>query len=367
MKISFPAMEGYMGGRKYFATLMKLNLIPKMFTFRNWGDLPPEQREQRVLNKKRVPDITNYILEHEEGYLFASITASYKDKGKVKFKPVKDGSPIGELEMDLEDANFIINDGQHRCAAINEALATNPVLGDETISVLLFHYESLGRVQQMFSDLNRFVVKTSKSLDILYDKRDPFSRVTMEVVERVPAFEGMVEKDTTSLSVKSKKLFTLAAIYDANIEIIGHEIEELGHGAATTKTLEFWSAVSKAIPDWTRVKLGEIDPLELRQGSICAHSVVLRALGSAGADLMKAHPDDWQSKLGALETIDWSKSNKEWENVCIIANSVVSNRQARLATKAFLKQKLDLPLSEPEARAIAPVKEIVPKSFKVIR
>src|SRR5207247_3111956 len=59
---------------------------------------------------------------------------------------------------------------------------------------------------------------------------------------------------------------------------------------------------------------------------ICAHSVVLRALGAAGADLVKAHPEDWKSKLNAIEAIDWSKSNKDWENVCIIANSVVSNR-----------------------------------------
>jgi hypothetical protein len=35
------------------------------------------------------------------------------------------------------------------------------------------------------------------------------------------------------------------------------------------------------------------------------------------------------------------------------ANSVVSNRQARAATKAYLKGKFGLPLSEPEAKAVA--------------
>ena len=55
----------------------------------------------------------------------------------------------------------------------------NPAIGDHTISMLLFPYESKDRVQQMFSDLNRFVVKTSKSLDILYDKRDKISAATM--------------------------------------------------------------------------------------------------------------------------------------------------------------------------------------------
>ena len=41
-----------------------------------------------------------------------------------------------------------------------------------------YHIE---RNQQMFSDLNRTVQKTSRSLDILYDHRDPMNRVTLGV------------------------------------------------------------------------------------------------------------------------------------------------------------------------------------------
>jgi hypothetical protein len=37
----------------------------------------------------------------------------------------------------------------------------------------------------------------------------------------------------------------------------------------------------------------------------------------------------------------------------VVANSVVSNRQARLATKAYLKRKLALPLTEAEEKSIA--------------
>src|SRR6266566_3044207 len=137
------------------------------------------------------------------------------------------GSPddIGTLEMEFDQANFVINDGQHRCAAIAYALKDNPSVGDETISVLLFPYESRERVQQMFSDLNRFVVKTSKSLDILYDKRDPISQVTMRIAEIVPVFQGMVDKDAVSLPVRSNKLFSLAALYDANSELLKAQVE----------------------------------------------------------------------------------------------------------------------------------------------
>jgi DNA sulfur modification protein DndB len=61
---------------------------------------------------------------------------------------------------------------------------------------------------------------------------------------------------------------------------------------------------------------------------------------------------NWQSQLAALEAIDWSKKNHEWENVCIVSNSVVSNRQARAATKAFIKAKLGLSLTDGEAKTL---------------
>jgi DNA sulfur modification protein DndB len=351
MKVSFPAMQGVMGQRVYYATLMTLGAIPKMFTFRDWAEFSPEHREQRVLNKKRIPDITKYILDNEEGYLFASITASYKCP--VKFVANQEGSPLGTLEMEFEEANFVINDGQHRCAAIAAAIQSNPALAEERISVLLFPYENLPRVQQMFSDLNRFVTKTSKSLDILYDKRDAISRVALEVVEKVDVFKDMVDKETITLPARSRKLFSLASIYDATEELLGDD-EEPTHNEMTAKAIEFWTAVSKAIPLWGRVKKGEQLSSELRQEAICAHSVVLRALGSAGGELIRQHPTDWKARLLDLTDIDWRKANPDWENVCIIANSVVSNRQARLATKAYIKKKLGLKLTEPEQRAVQP-------------
>jgi DNA sulfur modification protein DndB len=326
---------------------MKLNAIPKMFTFRDWVEFTPEEREQRVLNKKRVPDIAKYILDNEDGYLFSSITASYKCE--AHFEPVhREG--LGMLSMEFEDANFVINDGQHRCAAIAYAITENPALGEETISVLLFPYENKARVQQMFSDLNRFVVKTSKSLDILFDKRDLYARVTLDVIEAVPVFKGYVEKDMVSLPVRSPKLFSLAALYDATEELLCNEPDGSSQDALAARATEYWTAVSKAIPEWTKVKNGELKALELRQENISSHAVVLRALGSVGADLMREDPTGWKGRLLDLMNINWSKKNPDWENVCIIANSVVSNRQARLATKAYIKSRLGVKLTDAEAR-----------------
>jgi DNA sulfur modification protein DndB len=38
--------------------------------------------------------------------------------------------------------------------------------------------------------------------------------------------------------------------------------------------------------------------------------------------------------------------------VCIVANSVVSNRQARAATKAYIKSRLGMEMTDAEIRSI---------------
>jgi len=153
MKISFPAIKATMGKREYFAAIASLGEIPRLFTFTDVPDFSPEHRNQRVLNKGRVQPIARYILDNEDGYLFSSIVASYQ--GEARFIPSELTDSIGTIELDMTQTKFIINDGQHRAAGISQALRENPDLAQDTISVLFLPYENLGRVQQMFSDLNR--------------------------------------------------------------------------------------------------------------------------------------------------------------------------------------------------------------------
>lgn len=348
MKVSFPAMRGTMGGRQYYATVLSLAEVPRLFKFNDWEQCTPELRAQRVLNKSRVPDVAKYILDNEDGYLFSSITASCNSE--VKFVPSDTNPDIGTLEMELENIEFIINDGQHRCAAIAAALKENPAIGKDKISVLLFATENLERLQQMFSDLNRFAHKTSKSLDILYDHRDNLSALTMEVSEQVEVFKGMVDKEKITIPLRSPKLFTLATLYDANEELLGDEVEKDGSKDYARKlnlAVEYWTEVSNVIPDWRKVKDGDLKAPELRQERINAHAVVMRALGGVGKVLLAEYPHEWKGKLAPLRNIDWRKSvgskvNPLWDNVCITAGSVVSNRQARMETLAVLKRGLGL-------------------------
>jgi DNA sulfur modification protein DndB len=347
MEVHLPAMRGKMGTRTYYACLMPMNAVPQFFKFTDWAGISPEDREQRVLNIKRVPDLAAYITENEEDYLFSSITASYKSE--PKFEPFAPGQNIGVLKLRLGD-ELIINDGQHRAAGIVHALKDgSPSFREDTLSVLLFPWENTDRVQQMFSDLNRFVQKTSKSLDILYDKRDDTAAATLAMIEKVPVFKELTEKEKVSLETKSTKLFTLAALYDANVELLkGHDKHDIVANAALLT--EYWTEVAKHMPDWSKVLSGQKLAIELRQEKISSHSTVLRALGGLGVDLLVS--SEWKPALAGLDAIDWSKKNPEWENICIVANSVVSNRQARAATKVYIKAKLGFGLTDGEQRSL---------------
>src|SRR5271170_8099635 len=100
MQLYFPAMQGHMGKREFYVTMVKLSLVPKLFKFKDWAELPAEQRAQRVIQKSRIPEITQYILENEDGYLFSSLTASYDCD--PEFKAAEGYQDIGILEVPFE-------------------------------------------------------------------------------------------------------------------------------------------------------------------------------------------------------------------------------------------------------------------------
>lgn len=160
----FTALKGIQAGKEYFVVMCPLKLIPKIFLFSE-DILPPELRAQRVLNKARIPEIANYIIDNSKEYVFSSITASIDSD--IMFKKINsDGkhlNDVGYLHIPM-DASFLINDGQHRRAAIDEALKLNPNLGDETISVVFFVDKGLKKSQQMFSDLNKHAIRPTRSI-----------------------------------------------------------------------------------------------------------------------------------------------------------------------------------------------------------
>ena len=104
------------------------------------------------MNEARIPEIKQYILDNRNTYVFSALSASID--GEYKYIPSETSEDVGTLEVPMESV-FLLNDGQHRKAAIDAAIAEDATLGEETISIVFFNDCGLERSQQMFTDLNK--------------------------------------------------------------------------------------------------------------------------------------------------------------------------------------------------------------------
>ena len=186
----FPAVKGIQAGSEYYICMIPLGVLGKIFPA-DYNDVGPEYRAQRRLNEARIPEIRDYILENRDSYVFSALAASVD--GEMIFIPYDD-STVGVLEISL-DATFLINDGQHRKAAIQAALNEDEELSKETISVVLFRDKGLQKSQQMFTDLNKHAVITSKSLNTLYESKDEVAIISKRVVDEIPFFKKYTDKE----------------------------------------------------------------------------------------------------------------------------------------------------------------------------
>lgn len=343
----FPSIRGVQAGREYYVSMCPLRLIPRIFLF-DEEELRPELRAQRVLNKQRVPEMARYIVSNSKDYTFSALTASID--GKVKFEALGEATAersVGTLRVPMS-ARFVINDGQHRRAAIESALHENPDLGDETIAVVFFLDVGLKRCQQMFADLNRHAVRPTPSLGLLYDHRDLGAQLAKDVVERVPVFNGLTEVERSTISNRSIKLFTLSGIHNATHALLAG-LDLKSREEQTSLAAEYWTEVSRQIPDWQLARERKVRAADLRRDFIHAHTLALAALARVGNALLSAHRGDWKTRLKKLNSLDWSRANADlWEGRAMNAGQLSKRNTNVTLTANLIKRHLGLTLTADE-------------------
>ncbi len=347
--LNFPAIRGVQAGREYYITMWSLKTIKQISIF-DESELPPELRAQRILNKSRIPEMTDYMLDNPNDYIFSALTVSID--AQVAFESLGKESPsdrIGILKVPM-DSKFIINDGQHRRAAILAAIEEKPALAYESIAVVFFIDIGLTRCQQMFADLNRYAIRPSRSLGLLYDHRNDKAKLARLIVMKSEIFRDLVDMERSSLAARSRKLFTLSALFNACADLVeGLATGQLEGDAQIAR--DFWESVAEQFPAWIQVREGRMPASEVREGFIHSHGIALQAIGKAGNTLLKAHPGKWKPKLNELQKIDWSKSNaKLWEGRALIGGKVSKGSTNIILTTNVLKKALGLALSSEEDR-----------------
>lgn len=341
----FIAIQGIQARAAFFVIMVPLKVVSKLFRF-NDEQLPASLRSQRILNKARIPEISRYITENPDEYILSSLCATVDDE--VQFEAIgnTEGSKfIGKLRIPMT-STVLINDGQHRRAAIEEAIRERAYLGDETISVVLFVDKGLKRSQQMFADLNIHAIRPTKSLTLLYNHRDARTEVTKKIIENIPIFKYFTDFEKTSISNRSLKLFTFSSLHQATMELIGKIGKQKTSKKQIEKAIGFWQEVIINMPDWQKVESREVSSAELRQDYIHSHGITLQALGIVGANLLKNYPNDWKILLKKLQDIDWSRSNLPlWDGRALVTGKINKSRNNIILVSNLIFTHMQIPLS----------------------
>ncbi|MGH8914974.1 MAG: DNA sulfur modification protein DndB [Acidimicrobiia bacterium] len=347
--LTVPATRGKMGTSEYYTANFPMGMVVKLFEYdpEQMAEMPVEFRHQRLLKKARVPDIADYMVDNED-YIFSSITTSV-DAGELVFKESEIDPNVGLLELPM-DAEWIVNDGQHRVAGIAEAIKREPTFRYDSISVVILPARDLERNQQVFSDLNRTVHKTSKSLDILFDHRAPINRITNACVDRVRLFKGRTDKEHVSLALRSSDFATLSGVQVATHQLLGDLSDKLGqeeYQKLENLAVGFWEHVTDVVTPWADIASGDLKASEARVDYLSSYALALWGVGSVGHTAIKAG-GDWKTRLEALRSVDWLKTNPEWQGICMHGGEVITRGPTRKATGDLLRWKLGLG-SKPEA------------------
>ena len=340
---NFPAVKGVQAGREYYISMVPLKLLPRLFPAEEDVVLP-EYRAQRRINESRIPEIKQYILNNRDSYVFSALSASID--GEFRFESYNDGD-VGILIVDMESI-FLINDGQHRKAAIEAAMKEDPSLENETISLVFFEDAGLARSQQMFTDLNKHAVKTSNSLATLYDARDEIAVATKNIIDTIPFFHRFTDKERDILGKNSSNLFTLNMMYKANQKILHGD-----HCDSSDESflLSYWELISSNIVEWQEVLDKSLTKKALREDYIVALAITISAFGKLGRFFYNNRQYDMSQYLVMLRQIDWLRSNQDWSGRAIRENGKVLNSEEAISlTCSKIKSLIGLPLTKEECQ-----------------
>ncbi len=345
LKYQFPAVKGKQAGKEYYICMVPLGLLSKIFLIDN-NDVAPEHRAQRRLNELRIPEIRDYILDNRDSYVFSALAASVD--GEMSFVPSAPQANTGLLEINM-DALFLINDGQHRKAAIDAAIAEDESLKDETISVVMYKDQGLQASQQMFTDLNKHAVTTSKSLNTLYESKDRVAIITKNVVNSIDFLRKYTDKEKDNLSKYSSNIFTLNTFYTAHKRIINI----IGDDESSEKFIySFWCNVVDNMREWNEMDKGELSKKSLREDYITTQGLIILAFGRV-CEFFCRNPDiDMSNALKGLREIDWLRNNEEcWLNRAIKPNGKINrNEQGIFMTYVQIKRLINLPITDEEVK-----------------
>jgi DNA sulfur modification protein DndB len=187
-----PGLRARMGDWVYYICFLKMQDIAMRISTEE--EVHSGETVSNLLQREfqdRSSEIANYLLSQQQRFLNALVVGTYKGKPNWQEFAIDDSeSRIGTLPEDLEGTVGLLRlegteklfaiDGQHRIAAIKEALEKQPELWDEEVCVIFLrgvpqehrNEDPAGfeRTRRLFATLNRQAKSVSENDVTALDK-----------------------------------------------------------------------------------------------------------------------------------------------------------------------------------------------------
>lgn len=325
---SLPAIRAIQAGQEYFTTAVPYSVLGKLL------DLDRNQLESAPLDRDRIKSIADFIVRNIGSYVLPAITISIDGEyAFTRTQPENSAVLAGTLLISINTSIWLI-DGRYRAMGIAEALRSEPSLCDESVSVVIF-LQSEGS-DRKFGDIKANQRKAGRSERIVSDPCDLTATITRGVIAKVKAFTDSIEMAKTTISNRSKNLFTFSALYQAN-EILLANHRNLPNDVQLEIAIQFWLTIQDAMPDWT----SETPRVDLRKQTVHAHGVILCAIATVGADMLQRYPKTWKRTLAKLKSIDWSRNNtKLWEGRAMLGGRMTKSAASIELSSQVISKKL---------------------------
>lgn len=198
---TFPCLKGSIGDWSYYLTTMKMAELANYVSVAE--EIFPKNDLDQIMQReitKRSSDIASYLRNNDQRFMGALIVAAVG--GEPKFVPISftddniytfAENKLGFLRFDGTEKYYAL-DGQHRLAAVREVLKEDPQrFNKDEISLILVWHENdqngLKRARRLFTTVNRYANKTTKTEDLVFDEDNPVDIYTRRLVREHSFFK----------------------------------------------------------------------------------------------------------------------------------------------------------------------------------
>jgi DNA sulfur modification protein DndB len=167
LQIEIPAIRGRMGGDVFYSFVIEPSkLLPIAYvSHRTKNAKNNDKAYQRMIKKKRLEAITEYINKNNGLFPNSIILNIHSGKNLMEFKPTSKGATetsasLGHLSLPNRFKSAWVIDGQHRLYGF----ANTDVASKVTIPVIAFENLKIERQAEMFININSKQVKVPTNL-----------------------------------------------------------------------------------------------------------------------------------------------------------------------------------------------------------